>query len=253
MSVLFALLLSAQAVASAQQAPTIIRLPLELADFGIVADTVSGVVIVMQPSAVSKQNKDGSVLLRFHPDSALEWINSALAAITNPVAGAQAEGIQWSRTLVPANRKGAVAIGRSRKKGLLQQTHWLAIADSITGWRFELSGSQADGLLRGLLSAASQSRIDTTESAPVDESRTDRPVRILQQPKLPTRGRGGRVLAQWVVGTDGEAEPGSFSAYLATDPALVGEALDAVRHFRFQPAERGGRPVRQLVVWEFRW
>jgi hypothetical protein len=241
------------AVSTAQQPSSIFPLPLELADLSIAADTISGVAVIMQPSVTTKQKKDGYVWLRFLPDSALEWINSAVAAIRTPVIGAQSEGIQWSRTLVPVNGRGAMALGRSRKKGNLQKTHWLAIADSATGWRFEMTGGQADSLLRLLLSAAAQSRIDTTNSAPLDESRTDVPVHIVHQPRLVPRERAGRVLAQWVVGVDGLMEPASFVAVLASDPALTSEALETVRGSRFRPAERGGKPVRQLMVRQFIW
>lgn len=239
--------------AAAAQQPQIFRLPVELADLSVATDLVSGVSVIMQPSVTTKQKKEGYVWLRFHPDSALEWINSAVAAIRTPVSGAQSEGIQWSRTLLPLYGRGAMALGRSRKKGSLQKTHWLAIADSATGWRFELTAAQADSLLHLLLGAASQSAVDTTGTAPLDESRTDVPVRIVSQPKLQPLGRVGRVLAQWIVGADGRMEPGSFVAYLASDPALAAEAEEAVRRSRFLPAERGSKPVRQLVVQMFSW
>ena len=91
---LLTLLLGAPAVASAQQSSLIFRLPVALADLGIATDLVSGVSVIMQPSVTTQQKKAGYVWLRFHPDSALEWINSAVAAIRTPVTGAQSEGIQ---------------------------------------------------------------------------------------------------------------------------------------------------------------
>lgn len=250
--VLLTLLLSAVAAAQSGSRP-IFRLPLPLADVSVAADTVSGVAVIMLPSDASKQKRDGYVWLRFQPDSALEWINSAVAAISTPVTSAQSEGIQWSRTLLPGDGRGGMSLGRSRKKGSLQKTHWLAIADSVTGWRFELTGAEADSLLRLLLRAATLSRLDTTDSAPLDPFRTDVPARIDHQPRLAARGRGGRVLAQWVVGVDGRMEPGSFVAILGSDPGLTAEALENVERSQFRPAEHGGKPVRQLMVRLFRW
>ena len=92
--VLLTLLLSAVAAAQSGSRP-IFRLPLPLADVSIAADTVSGVAVIMLPSDASKQKRDGYVWLRFQPDSALEWINSAVAAISTPVTSVQSEGIQW--------------------------------------------------------------------------------------------------------------------------------------------------------------
>ena len=252
-AVLLMLLLHSAAAAQPAQARPIFRLPLPLAEVSVAADTVSGVAVIMLPSDASKQKRDGYVWLRFQPDSALEWINSAVAAIGTPVPSGQSEGIQWSRTLLPGDGRGGLSLGRSRKKGSLQKTHWLAIADSVTGWRFELTGAEADSLLRLLLRAATQSRLDTTDFAPFDQSRTDVPARTDHQPRLAARGRGGRVLAQWVVGVDGRMEPGSFAAVFASDPGLTAEALENVERSRFRPAERGGRPVRQLMVRLFSW
>jgi hypothetical protein len=248
-----ALLAGATGEVHARQQPAIFHLPVALADLSVVADTLSGLSVILQPSVTTRQQKEGYVWIRFHPDSAVEWVNSAFAAIRTAVAGDQAEGIQWSRSLVPLNRRGAITLGRSRKKGNLQKTHWLAISDSATGWRLELTGAQADSLLRLLFLAGTRSGIDTSSSAPLADSPPEVPVRIVKQAELSPREMGGRVLAQWVVGADGLMEPGSFLAILASDPDLISEALETVRRSRFLPAERGGKPVRQLVEQVFSW
>jgi hypothetical protein len=192
------------------------------------------------------------VWLRLQPDSALEWINSAVAAIRTPIPGDQSEGIQWSRTLRPLRDSGAVALGRSRKKGKLERTHWLAIADSASGWRFELSSTEADSLLRLLLIGGSQSRIDTSSTAPFDESRVDRAARIADQP-APKRRQPGQAAVQYVVGTDGKVEPESFQVLLASDPALIAETRALVMASRFEAAERQGARVRQVLRQVIQW
>jgi hypothetical protein len=151
----------------AQDAPAGYRIEVELASLYVVPDTLTGLSLLMQPRAGSRgKEREGPVWLRLQPDSALEWINSAVAAIRTPLPGDQSEGIQWSRTLRPHRDSGAVALGRSRKKGKLVRTHWLAIADSASGWRFELTAGEADSLLRLLLIGGSQSRTDTSAAAP---------------------------------------------------------------------------------------
>lgn len=243
--------------AAAQQSPPGYRLQVELAWLHVVADTVTGLSVIMVPAAGSRQRKeaDSPVWLRFHPDSALEWINSAVAAIRTPIPGDQSEGIQWSRTLRPPRDSGAVALGRSRKKGRLERTHWLAIADSVSGWRFELQGNEADSLLRLLLLGGSQSRIDTSDTAPYDESRVDRPARIADQPAA-RRRQPGQAAVQYVVGADGRVEPESFRVLFVSDPALIAESLTLALAMRFEAAERGGVRVRQVrrqvIQWERR-
>lgn len=237
----------------AQDAPAGYRIEVELASLYVVPDTLTGLSLLMQPRAGSRgKEREGPVWLRLQPDSALEWINSAVAAIRTPLPGDQSEGIQWSRTLRPHRDSGAVALGRSRKKGKLERTHWLAIADSASGWRFELTAGEADSLLRLLLIGGSQSRTDTSAAAPFDASRVDRPARIVEQPAAKRR-QPGQAAVQYVVGADGKVEPESFRVLLASDPGLMGETRMLVLASRFDPAERQGARVRQVVRQVIQW
>ena len=237
----------------AQPAPAGYRIEVELASLHVVADTLTGLSLLMQPRTGSRgREREGPVWLRLQPDSALEWINSAVAAIRTPIPGDQSEGIQWSRTLRPLRDSGAVALGRSRKKGTLERTHWLAIADSASGWRFELSGTEADSLLRLLLIGGSQSRIDTSSTAPFDEFRVDRAARVADQP-APKRRQPGQAAVQYVVGADGRVEPESFRVLMVSDPTLTAETRALVMASRFEAAERAGARVRQVVRQVIRW
>lgn len=239
--------------ARAQAPPSGYRIEVELASLHVVPDTLTGLSLLMQPRASSRaREREGPVWLRLQPDSALEWINSAVAAIRTPIPGDQSEGIQWSRTLRPLRDSGAVALGRSRKKGKLERTHWLAIADSASGWRFELTATEADSLLRLLLIGGSESRSDTSSTAPFDESRVDRAARIADQP-APKRRQPGQAAVQYVVGTDGKVEPESFRVLLASDPALIAETLALVMASRFEAAERRGARVRQVLRQVIQW
>ena len=247
------LLLAGAAPLAGQRA--IVHLPVRTADLTVASDTVSGLSLIMVPGVGTKQGKkDPAVIwLHFHPDSALDWINSAASALRVSIGADAAEGIQWSRTLLPRRGRGAIAMGRTRKKGELQKAHWLAISDSITGWQVELSAQQADSLLKLFLMLGSQSRVDTSSGQPADSAAVDVPVAILEQPSprfLDLR-QLGRVVAQYVVDATGRAEPESFVAFVATDPRLIQEFRRVVQNSRFRPAERGGRPVRQLVLQSF--
>lgn len=240
---------------AAQGPLAIVHMPVRLAGVSVAADTISGLVVIVEPGMDAKQGKsaNGLVWLQFHPDSALEWINSAVAALGTPVAGGPEQGIQWSRTLVPASGKGALALGRQRKKGVLQATRWLAVSDSATGWRVELNGSQADSLLKLLLAFGSQSRLDTASTQPYAGTQVEVPVRVERQAVPRSVGIAGRALVEFVVGPDGTVEPGSFAAYLLSDSRLAREAWEVVRQSRYRPAEKGGRPVRQRVQQSITW
>jgi len=152
-------LLWAGGAVPAQELRTNYHLSLRLMDLSFAADTMSGVQVSMRPSARSKQSQAANVLvlLRFHPDTVLEWINHAALALRVPAPNAPADGIQWSRALPSRTGRGALAMGRERRKGKLQKGHWLAIADSATGWRAEMDATDADSLLKLLLLVGSQS------------------------------------------------------------------------------------------------
>lgn len=238
----------------AQGSRTVVNFPLHLIDLSLVSDTVHGVQILMQPSVQSKQSRDGGLIwLRFDPDTVLDWLNSAAAALAVPVPNGAVEGIQWSRTLTPLTVHGGLALGRERKKGKLEKTRWLAIGDSATGWKTEVTSAEADSLLRVLMTLGTQSRLDTTASVPLDERRVGVPVKIVFQPAPRFRGKTGRVVTTYVVDENGRADPGTFVALLASDPALIPDAWDMLRASRFEPARLEGKPVRQLVRQAIIW
>ncbi|MCE2899991.1 MAG: carboxypeptidase regulatory-like domain-containing protein [Gemmatimonas sp.] len=64
---------------------------------------------------------------------------------------------------------------------------------------------------------------------------------------------GGQVLAEFVVGTNGEADMDTFSAVTTTHRELVEPVRRAVREQRFTPAVRAGRVVPQVVQLPFRF
>jgi hypothetical protein len=248
-------LLTLAGAAPAQQARTVVHLPLRDAELSIAPDTVSGLLVIFEPALVAREGRstERAFVLRFEPDSAMDWLNSAVVALRQPIATGPAEGVQWSRTLVPIGGTGAIALGRSRKKGALQRAHWLAIADSGVGWRIELKETQADTLLRLILAFGSQSRIDTSAAAPRESNRVDVEAAVEHQPAPRPLATAGRAVVQFVVAPDGSAEPGSFVLLTTTDPGLMVEAWEIIRTTRFRAAVRDGAPVRQLVRQSIAW
>lgn len=64
---------------------------------------------------------------------------------------------------------------------------------------------------------------------------------------------GGHVLAEFVVGTNGEALMDTFSAVTTTHRQFVDPVRMAVREQRFTPARKAGRIVQQVVQLPFRF
>jgi len=185
----------------AQDQRSAVEFPLRLIGLTVIPDTLQGLHVLVRPSVENRQAKDtGVVRLRFDPDTVLEWINSAAGALVASVPNGPAEGIQWSPTLRPIRGQGGIALGRSLKKGKLEKTRWLAIGDSTIGWKTEVTGAEADSLLRLLMTLGMQSRLDTARapSRPMDDRDLGSPVTVgYLQPTRPLRARrmrtGGRV------------------------------------------------------------
>ncbi len=251
----FLLTSACAATASAQQPVAIAHYPLRLVDISVLADTVNGLHLLVEPTVHTQQDKAGArpVWLQFHPDSVMEWLNVVTGVFRVPVPNAPREGIQWSPTLNPARGSGALSLGRQRKKGELDKARWLAIADSAEGWRAELTGQEADSLVQLLFAMAVLSRIDTAAAAAPDEKHVDSPVVPVYQPKPEIFGDYGRVLTQYVVGVDGRAEEATLVVLLSSNATLESEARKVIRASRFKPAMRNGAPVRQLVSQMLTW
>ena len=71
---------------------------------------------------------------------------------------------------------------------------------------------------------------------------------------LQDMGVGGRVVVQFVVGTNGRIDMGTVKILSASDDQFAEPTRQALREFRFRPARVDDRNVRMLtqmpIVWE---
>ncbi|MBK6485611.1 MAG: TonB family protein [Gemmatimonadetes bacterium] len=117
---------------------------------------------------------------------------------------------------------------------------------------------QAPGAVASAVSGASGTPAgEATGAAPMRAHTVDREVvpRAGATPQYPTQlasaGIEGTVVARFVVDTLGRVEPGSIQLS-AGSHALFGQSVrEALGRMRFDPAESGGRSVRQLVQQSF--
>jgi periplasmic protein TonB len=66
-------------------------------------------------------------------------------------------------------------------------------------------------------------------------------------PAMLAAGIAGKVVLQFIIDTEGKAEPGSIKVISATTPAFVEPAKEAVLKATFKPGRSQGKAVRQLV------
>lgn len=89
------------------------------------------------------------------------------------------------------------------------------------------------------------------------EFQVEKPVVSLNnaQPNYPgmlqSQGVAGQVIAQFTVDTTGRVEPNSFKVIESSHDLFTSAVRNVLPRMRFQPAEVGGRKVRQLVQQPF--
>ena len=92
---------------------------------------------------------------------------------------------------------------------------------------------------------------DTTDSLTrvYTDAQVTRPTRHTPETRLPQRGwgtRDGRAVARFVVDAHGHVERATIEVDSTSDPVLAHRLLSVLPGWRFVPAQRGGRAVRQL-------
>lgn len=226
-----------------------VRYPLRLVDLIVVADTLYGFQLLAQPAShtVAEGTAGALVWLRFDPESVLAWLNSAAAILRASVARGPDDAIQWSPTLRPLDGQGGLLLGRHRKNDKLQKERFVAVADSSPGWQAELSGQEADSVLRLFLALAPLARIDSAAGAARDRAQVDHPARLAPPGISAPRGMRDLLPVQFIVGSDGQIEPESVQLLVPVLLPRHQAVVDWVRALRFEPAQREGRAVRQLV------
>ena len=231
------------------QSPRSVRYPLRLVDLTVVADTLYGFQLLAQPASrtVAEGTAGALVWLRFDPEKVLDWLNAAAAILRAAVPRGPDDAIQWSPTLRPLDGQGGLLLGRHRKKEKLEKERFLAVADSSPGWQAELSGQEADSVVRLFLALAPLARIDSSASVARDRAQVDRPARLAPPELRWPRGMRDRLPLQFVVGPDGQVEPESVQLLAPLQPPRHQAVVDWARALRFEPAQRDGRAVRQLV------
>jgi len=86
-----------------------------------------------------------------------------------------------------------------------------------------------------------------------NRSEVARQMQNLYPTHLRNAGVGGRVVVQFVVSAEGRVESGSIRVISAPHPDLAEQTRRALSSFRFRPARKGDRNVRQLVQMPIQW
>lgn len=107
----------------------------------------------------------------------------------------------------------------------------------------------AGGIAKGVVGGTAP----VVQDQPYFEFQVERQVVVQsrREPRFPQmladRGQGGEVLVQFVVDTTGRVDMTSIQVLKSSNELFTREVRTALPHWRFLPAEVGGRKVRQYV------
>ena len=236
-----------------------------LIDLVMAPDSAWGVLLLAAPNtgAVNWEKSSLMIQLRLEPVYALQWAMRARELLRDDSAAARSKATRVAPALKSRDGGKFLLLGR-REKGPAKERFVMVVSDpqSKTTWKTFAGLPQADTLLAALEHAGelawAVARVQ--DSAQSDSSdKLDKNVEVISQPapryppELADRGRQGRVWMMFVVGRDGQAEPGSFQPLLSDDSLFTQSAIEALSRSRFPPAECAGKPVRQRVFQVIRF
>jgi hypothetical protein len=232
-------------------------------DLVLVPDSCYGIWLLAAPNLAFQDRSERSRMIRFpvEPVTLLQWAGTARALAHAPVSVESSDEPRFRTTPRLQNRADGrfILLARSTKLAPTDQRLQLVAVDSVndTRWKTFASTEDVDRLASVIeeLVPHLPPRRPPTDSTLVDEDRGPglEPVAVLKipspryPPELWRKHRTGRVWTQYVVGTDGRMEQGSFRAVLTDDPQFAEAALRALEGASYRPASLHGVPVRQRV------
>jgi TonB family protein len=218
-----------------------------------VAELAPGNTAPRYPDMLRSANVEGEVLAQFVVDTtghvdmnSLKVLKTTHDLFTNSV-----------KQSLPNIKFSPALVGGRKVKQLVQMTFPFSLSQgSSIGPAVQLNPSNKPAVARGGLANPE------TKLPPgvYFEYQVDKPVSPGQGNRAPrypdilrTANVEGSVLAQFIVDENGMADSTSFTVLRSTHELFTNAVLSTITSFRFNPAELGGRRVKQLVQMPFQF
>lgn len=197
---------------------------------------------------------------RFDPDSMENWLaaahriatlsgrpDSSVAMLATPrLLALDSSYIEVRRNVTKGRWAGGVALV-------------MVTARDSAGFSILAPHKDADSLLRALFGQALNSRLmprpdSGAQEDPIQAMQLTVPPRTLGGARLGMPNFGyrlpysGETIAEFVVDTSGQVEPGTFCAIASDGPIFTAWAAEGVASEKFSPGILKGRPVRVMVM-----
>jgi len=230
----------------------------------VIADSNTGVGLWAGTSSIDYHGARHEFRAWFDPESLITWLDQAHAVVIHDSRTGISDSIRELRTVsLMSVDSSQLILLREREK-----SHWDARARLVflakSGqplWSIAARTEEASALLEAMFVQSSRSHLKP--AAPVDRSSQppivpassallgDAVPRLLSvgrvSPPRELAGVSGEVWLLYLIGTNGEAEPGSIRVMFYSNPGFVDAAIRAIQNCRFTPGMLQGMPVRALA------
>jgi TonB family protein len=218
-----------------------------------VAELAPGNAAPRYPDMLRSANIEGEVLAQFvvdttgHVDmSSLKVLKTTHDLFTNSV-----------KQSLPDIKFSPALVGGRKVKQLVQMTFPFSLSQGASiGPAVQLNPRNKPAVARGSL-AKPETKLPPGVYFEYQVEKAVSPVPGNRGPRYPdilrTANVEGSVLAQFIVDENGMADSTSFTVLRSTHDLFTNAVLSTITSFRFNPAELGGRRVKQLVQMPFQF
>ncbi len=218
-----------------------------------VAELAPGNAAPRYPDLLRSANVEGEVLAQFvvdttgHVDmSSLKVLKTTHDLFTNSV-----------KQSLPDIKFSPALVGGRKVKQLVQMTFPFSLSQGASiGPAVQLNPRNKPAVARGSL-AKPETKLPPGVYFEYQVEKAVSPVPGNRGPRYPdilrTANVEGSVLAQFIVDENGMADSTSFTVLRSTHDLFTNAVLGTITSFRFNPAELGGRRVKQLVQMPFQF
>jgi TonB family protein len=218
-----------------------------------VAELAPGNAAPRYPDMLRSANIEGEVLAQFvvdttgHVDmSSLKVLKTTHDLFTNSV-----------KQSLPTIKFSPALVGGRKVKQVVQMTFPFTLSQGASiGPAVQLNPNNKPAVARGGL-AKPETKLPPGVYFEYQVEKAVSPVQGNRAPRYPdilrTANVEGEVLAQFIVDENGMADSTSFTVLRSTHDLFTNAVLSTITSFRFNPAELGGRRVKQLVQMPFQF
>lgn len=260
---LFTVVLSSSA--AAQSASPLSRVAWSLADFVIVGDTAYGVQFLASPNLKSEQGKGlhMSTWLSLDPGVAHKWASGVSRIVDSVSHLSRGDRKPFETVHLVTNLGQEQVFVAFDEKGSESKPFVFVVSGAKSGesWWVPVSNKELQQLFGAFDSVASHSSVrlvppTAMQNGPVLIGYLDEPPQIvdpggMQHPDdFRALGRNARVLARFVIDTNGVVPAEHVEILLTDGKAFTDEVRRGLAHRTYRPGRRGGRAV-QTVCWQW--